>query len=144
MTLKVLITNRQRGLRLPRRLIERAVTVALQGCHARGGEVSVVVVGDREIRRLNATYLGHDNPTDVLAFPLDGPGVLGEIVVSAATARREAKARDLSPAHELLLYVTHGALHLAGHRDDSRSGVAAMRRAEAQVLASLGIRENHW
>jgi probable rRNA maturation factor len=90
-------------------------------------------VDDRTIARLHERFLGVPGPTDVLSFPH------GEIVVSAETARREARARGIEPLHELLLYVVHGALHLAGHRDKRTKEQKAMRAAERRVLARLGL-----
>ncbi len=96
-------------------------------------DVVVALVDDRTIAKLHGRYLGDPTPTDVLSFPH------GEIVVSGDTARREALARGIAPLHELLLYVVHGALHLAGHRDKKARDRALMRRAERRVLAALGL-----
>ena len=62
----------------------------------------------------------------------------GEIVVSADTARREATARGIPPLHELVLYVVHGALHLAGHDDKKPKQASRMRAAERRILNELG------
>lgn len=111
------IANRQGRLKVPldrvRRLARR-----LLGAKA----LSVAVVTDAEIRRLNRRFLGHDRATDVLSFRLDGGpagkrGFLGEVVVSADTAAREARRRRLPPGEELLRYVAHGILHLLGYDD---------------------------
>lgn len=88
---------------------------------------------DPTIAELHERYLGKAGPTDVLSFPS------GEIVVSADTARREAEARGIPPLHELLLYVVHGALHLAGHDDRTPKARARMRAAERRALKELGI-----
>jgi probable rRNA maturation factor len=86
--------------------------------------VSLVVLDDRAIRRLNRRFLGHDYATDVLSFNLQPgtgnpePGTpYGEVYVSASTARREARRRGIPPAEELLRYAIHGLLHLFGHDD---------------------------
>jgi len=95
-------------------------------------KVVVALVDDATIARLHQRYLGVPGPTDVLSFPH------GEIVVSADTARREAHRRGIRPIAELVLYVVHGALHLAGHDDKSPKARVAMRAAERRVLKELG------
>ena len=74
-------------------------------------------------------------------FPLEDqpPRIEGEIVVSVDTAQRCAAEAGWSGAAELLLYVIHGALHLAGHRDKSEQDAVKMKAAEARVLAELGV-----
>ena len=89
---------------------------------------------------LCAEHLDHDYPTDVLSFPMaDDPVLMGEILVSADTARREAAARGHPAYHELLLYAVHGTLHLLGYDDHDPKARARMRRAERAALAALGV-----
>jgi len=99
-----------------------------------------VVIRDRQMRQVNRESLGHDHPTDVLSFPMaEQPVLIGEILLSADTARREAAARGHSAYDELLLYAVHGVLHLLGYDDHDPVARRRMRRAERRVLASLGI-----
>lgn len=116
------------------------VTLALAGARCAAAEVSVAIVDDATIHRLNRQFLEHDYATDVLSFTLSEPPRLeGEIVASIDTARREAAAIGWPADDELLLYVVHGALHLAGQRDEEPEDAAAMRRAERAVLEQLGV-----
>jgi probable rRNA maturation factor len=101
-------------------------------------ELSVVVVGDRTIRRLNREYLGRDKPTNVISFAMqegDVPGpnplMLGDVAISADTAAREAEEGGVGFEARLTFLLLHGILHLAGF-DHERSGVAAARRMEAK------------
>jgi len=97
-------------------------------------------VGDRAIRRLHHDHLGLDSATDVLAFPFAGAGgLLGEVVASADTAWREARARGVRPADELLLYVVHGVLHLLGFDDHAPADRKRMRAAERRALRAAGV-----
>lgn len=107
----------------------------------RSVRLSVAVLGDAPMRRLNRERLGHDYATDVLSFVLeDGPrGLLGDLALGAGVARREAASRGVPAYHELLLYAVHGTLHLLGHDDHAPRARAAMRRAEREVLAALGL-----
>jgi probable rRNA maturation factor len=76
----------------------------------------------------------------VLSFPFaTAPVLVGEVLLSADTARREAAARGHCAYHELLLYAVHGVLHLLGYDDHDPAGRRRMRRAERAALAALGI-----
>ncbi len=120
--------------------IERAVTIVLSDAKIANAQISVAIVDDATIQRLNRQYLEHDYPTDVLSFTLDSDDgrVDGEIIASADTAQRVAPDHGWSADHELLLYVVHGALHLAGFDDSTADGRRQMRRRESEVLEPLG------
>jgi probable rRNA maturation factor len=114
------------------------MVLADAGCTA--ATVSVAIVDDPTIHRLNRQFLEHDYATDVLSFVLvEPPHLEGEIVASIDTATREAAEVDWPAEHELLLYVVHGALHLAGYRDKEPADAVAMRAAERSILARLGV-----
>jgi probable rRNA maturation factor len=118
-----------------------AVHMVVTDADCDAASVSVAIVDDAAIHRLNRQFLKHDYPTDVLSFVLEEPPRLaGEIVASSDTARREAVDAGWTPEDELLLYVIHGALHLVGHRDKAPADAAAMRAAERAVLERLGVR----
>lgn len=109
----------------------------------RGRCWSLVVVGDRRMRRLNREFHEVDETTDVLAFPFDrgvGDGVDGEIIVCAPYARREARSRGLPFATELALYAVHGILHCLGEDDHEPAAARRMRRRERDVLARVGVK----
>jgi probable rRNA maturation factor len=117
-----------------------AVQIVLADAKCEAATVSIAIVDDPTIHRLNRQFLEHDYPTDVLSFALSEPPRLeGEIVASIDTAVREAAAAGWSAAEELLLYVVHGALHIVGHDDHDSDDAAAMRAAEQSVLARLGV-----
>jgi len=97
-------------------------------------EVSIVLTDDDQIRNLNRSYRKKDRPTDVLAFALRegehaahaGP-LLGDIVVSVPTARRQAAAARHDLMSELTGLIAHGLLHLLGWDHDTRAKDQAMR-----------------
>lgn len=105
--------------------------------------LDIAVVDDARIAELNERHLGHEGPTDVLAFDLKdeptGGTIDGQIVVSRDTAAREAAARGHDVLDEMRLYVVHGALHLAGRRDKTDADAKEMRQREEAILRSLGI-----
>lgn len=89
-------------------------------------ELSVLLCDDATIHELNRDFRGKDRPTDVLAFPMGGapaggdcPALLGDVVISVDTARRQAAQRGRPIADEVTFLLAHGLLHLLGydHRD---------------------------
>jgi probable rRNA maturation factor len=124
--------------------IELAIRWALADSPYDEATVSIAVVDDETIHELNRQFLAHDYPTDVLSFTLedDPPQLEGEIVVSVDTARQNAAEAGWSADDELLLYVIHGTLHLAGYLDKDPEDFAEMRAAEATVLDRLGVKRS--
>jgi probable rRNA maturation factor len=96
------------------------------------------------MQRLNARYRGIDRPTDVLAFAMrEGafaylhPQVLGDVVISAETALRQARARRHSVAQELTRLLIHGTLHLLGYDHEVSPAAARLMRAKERELWKL-------
>jgi probable rRNA maturation factor len=109
---------------------------------ARGG-VTIAIVSDARVRALNRQYRKKDQSTDVLSFPAGGeasPGrYLGDVVIAAGVARRQAAAAGHSLQTELRVLALHGLLHLLGYdheRDDGR-----MARLERRLRRQGGLRE---
>ncbi|MBC7369007.1 MAG: rRNA maturation RNase YbeY [Undibacterium sp.] len=103
------------------------------------GELSLVFLSDPALAQLHATFLADSSMTDVITFEGDPAlGVAGEICVSVDTAAAYAKRHRRDFATELLLYVVHGWLHLAGYDDLQPAKKRFMRRAEARALRLLG------
>jgi probable rRNA maturation factor len=122
-----------------------AVDLRKLGAHVAGRakrpiELSFAVIDDVRMQAVNRDTLGHDYPTDVLSFPMaEEPVLMGEILLSADTARREAAERGHPAYDELLLYAVHGVLHLLGYDDHDPAARRRMRRAERAALAVLGV-----
>lgn len=101
-------------------------------------QISVVLVSDREISRLHRQFLGCNRATDVITFDH------GEIVISAQTAREQAKKFGTSVEHELQLYVVHGLLHLCGYEDAKPAAAKQMARTQERIrLAALDDARTH-
>ncbi|CAE7440575.1 rRNA maturation RNase YbeY [Botrimarina mediterranea] len=130
------IANQQSTLSIDEDRIRRVAAAILADAGYGEGELSVAVVDDPTIHELNVRHLQHDYPTDVLSFALldEPPRLEGEVIVSADTAVENAAEYGWPAEDELLLYVIHGTLHLAGHRDKADDEVAAMRAAERRYL----------
>ncbi|HEV3123548.1 MAG TPA: rRNA maturation RNase YbeY [Candidatus Dormibacteraeota bacterium] len=88
------------------------------------------LTGDDELRRLNRQYLDVDEPTDVLAFPGDTPGHVGDIAVSV----ERALAQTDDGVAELRLLAVHGLLHCLGHDHGDADGAALMTAATERLL----------
>jgi probable rRNA maturation factor len=133
--LEVVLLNRQRRQRVsPTRL--RGVLEAAARRLRVSGEVSLVLTGDRAMRRLNARYRGKDKPTDVLSFP-GGAGAegLGDVVISVETAEQNARALGRTLPQELDVLALHGFLHVLGHDHETDDG--AMDRIERRLRKRL-------
>jgi probable rRNA maturation factor len=139
----IAIANRHPRLRLDRRALTRAIhTLDAHAEDFRGGpppgELSLVFLTDPALAQLHADFLADPTTTDVITFEGDrAAGLAGEVCVSADTARTFAKKHGHEFARELLLYVVHGWLHLAGYDDLVPVKKRAMRRAEARAMELL-------
>ena len=104
-------------------------------------ELSLAFVTDQTIHELNRQYRHKDRPTDVLSFPLADercPTLLGDVVISIDTARRQARQRKRAFADELRALLIHGILHLLGYDHEVSEGEAVrMRRKERELKAVL-------
>lgn len=102
------------------------------------GELSLVFLTDPAIAKIHADFMADPTATDVITFEGDPlTGQAGEICVSADTARTYARAHRRDFATELLLYVVHGWLHLAGYDDLQPAKKRRMRAAEARAMKLL-------
>ena len=127
----------------PRRLVEAWVRAAL-GNLRRAGVVSVRVVGAARSRNLNARYRHKDKPTNVLSFggagpSPDGRNYLGELVICAAVAAREAKRAAKPPEAHWAHLTVHGVLHLLGFDHERPADARKMSAKEVQILDRLGF-----
>jgi probable rRNA maturation factor len=109
--------------------LREAVEAALLAAGVGDGHVAVELVDAGRIRELNREHRGNDSPTDVLAFPLDGPGPVA--------GPRELGDVSICPEHcsDVTEAAVHGVLHLCGHDHETDAG--EMLALQGRVLASL-------
>lgn len=118
-------------------------------------EVGLVVTDDEEVRKLNRTYRGFDEPTDVLSFALTdeaeseaggGPfhfvlppdlSQLGDVIISYDSAERQARERGIAVERELALLIVHGVLHLLGYNHAEEVDEKIMRVKEQAVIIQI-------
>ncbi len=142
--------------KFPNELLERAARATLENqSESPDYELTIVLTDDVRIRELNRDYLGIDAPTDVLSFPasetdrsqIDGSEIdpetgaryLGDILISLPYAAKSAAQAGHPLKAEVQLLVVHGVLHLLGHDHARVREKARMWKAQAEILASLGL-----
>jgi probable rRNA maturation factor len=139
---KIAVACPQEAVNVDRALMRGIARAVLEGEGVIDYEISLAFVDDPTIHRLNLRYLEHDEPTDVLSFPLTDPGskkMAGELVIGAEVASARAREHGHDVQAELGLYVIHGLLHLCGFDDHEPVDAATMRVRERHYLGQLGL-----
>ncbi len=136
------IQNRQRRFRVDRAGLERLLrAVARDVIPGDPRGATLRVVSDRAMRAVNRAYRAKDRPTDVLAFPAEpvpvGEPYLGDLVVSADSAARQAEERGATLDQELRVLLVHGFLHLVGYDHERDAG--EMERLERLLRRRHGL-----
>jgi probable rRNA maturation factor len=139
---KISIATPQEIVAVDRARMREVARAVLEGEQIADYEISLAFVDNETSHRLNKRYLDHDEPTDVLSFPLSDPSakkLAGELVIGVEIGRDQANERGHDVQAELALYVIHGLLHLCGYDDKSLSEAELMRQRERHYLAKLGL-----
>ena len=126
-------------------LFKKALEKGLKKFAKQNIEVNVIFVGEKEILRVNKQYLGHLYVTDVISFNNERPPVIlpgepwefGDIFVCYPVARKNTKKFDHTILQEMLMYVTHGALHLSGMDDHEPKDRAEMDRQAEKIIQEI-------
>ena len=129
-------SNRQRSVAFDARGLV-LFTSDLRRRLARGREFAVCVASVAAARRANLQFRGQNHATDVLSFPGGDAGHLGDLLICARQAARQAERLGHSVDAELKILVLHGVLHLLGHDHERDHG--AMRRLESRWRRTLGL-----
>jgi rRNA maturation RNase YbeY len=137
------ITRLGAGTRYPTAALRKIAETLLRALKQGRVELSIALVGDREMRPLNAKYRKKRKTTDVLSFfvedqPLFGAKILGDVVISVEQARRQAKARGKTLKSEMATLLIHGMLHLLGYDHEKTPRQAKIMFAyERKLFARL-------
>ncbi|MBI5748927.1 MAG: rRNA maturation RNase YbeY [Nitrospinae bacterium] len=155
--MQIMIQSRSR-MKIDQRRVKKQVSLILKKMGCIKSEISILFVDDDKIQVLNRDYRGKDKPTDVLSFPQietsrdktgKGKGrgrekplpsplpipVLGDVVISLETAKRQAKERGHPFMKEVLILMIHGILHLIGYdHEKSKKMAVEMRKKEEEIL----------
>jgi probable rRNA maturation factor len=142
-----MIVNRQRRLRVPVKELGDFLARVQNALGIAGREVTVALVGDSEIARLNRTFRRKNRATDVLSFPASDPAgkrrpsaearYLGDIAIAAGVARGNARRNRRRFRDELCVLVLHGVLHLLGYDHETDNG--RMTRLELRLRRRLRL-----
>jgi probable rRNA maturation factor len=151
------VSDEQNHLTVPAARIRRIARVVLAVEKVTGATISVALVDNGTIHRLNRDHLNHDEATDVLSFLFEskpsvraertgtklprgkGCRIDGEVVMSAEMALQTAPRFGWAAPDELTLYLVHGLLHLCGYDDLTDAERPLMRTREREILSLLGI-----
>ena len=136
------IARRGAGKKFPSRKLEKIADAILKLVGRDQAELSLALIGNSEMRRLNARYRHKDYPTDVLSFPIEGivaeSGLLGDVILSVEKARQQAKERRHSLDLEMATLLIHGIVHLLGYdHERSAKDARAMGRVEKKLYRAL-------
>lgn len=150
-----MILNRQRRVKIPVQPLTRFVNRVRWEIGRPDYKVTVCLLSDRAMQRLNRAFRGKDRPADVLSFParrwrpplrIRGgrrrgrqlvDGFLGDIAISVETARRNARHYRRSLDRELRILILHGILHLMGYDHETDRG--QMNQLEGRLRRRLGL-----
>ena len=122
--------------------LEAAVRAAMDRHEVPEGEISLALLDDDGIQRLNREHLDHDYPTDVLSFSLweEGEPVMGDVYVGYDQAVRQAAAEGIPVLDELLRLAIHGTLHVLGYDHPAEAEARAdseMYRLQEELLREV-------
>jgi len=141
----VQITKKFQDIDVSIRKLEELVKTICRRFDLSKAAVSVAIVDDAQIRRINRQFLGRNVRTDCLSFDLSDGDECGwsssasfELVVNGELAVKEANWRGHSSEAELALYVTHSMLHNLGFDDSTQEQARKMHHAEDEILRQLG------
>jgi probable rRNA maturation factor len=136
--------NEVRNSGVDARALKSALRKLLASVDQDDAAISLTLVDDTAIRELNREHRGRDKATDVLSFPLDPEPfahekLLGDIVISIDTARRQAADYDAPLQRELERLMIHGLLHVLGHDHMEADERARMETEERRLAAAIGM-----
>jgi probable rRNA maturation factor len=143
--MKIWIRNRQKHIPLNLKKIRRAAQRILSELGLLEAELSLLLVNDLQIQALNRRYLRRDKPTNVLAFPMRKgefstlhPHLLGDLVISVETAKRQSNRFGLGEMEMVILLMVHGILHLIGYEHEgTKKGAREMTFKQKQLFQCI-------
>ena len=124
--------------------MEQVVRVILGALDCPDGEISILIVDDPQIKKLNRKYLNRNCPTNVIAFPMRegefthlSPQLLGDVVISTDTAAKEAQNSGMSMEQRFTELLVHGILHLFGYDHETSARNARKMAEKSRQLLQL-------
>lgn len=125
--------------------MEKNAQIILSDLGSPDAELSIMIVDDDEIALLNQAYLKHEGPTNVIAFPMQegqysqiSPQLLGDVVISIETAKREGEMAGISMEERFTQLLVHGILHLFGYDHvNNEEEALEMETKTNEILSSI-------
>lgn len=135
----ITISNLQKKLPIPKIRVKKLILKIIKGeGFKKTGFINLCFTDNTLIKKLNLKFLKNNNPTDVLAFNLGDKKtkdrLLADIVISTDIAITNARSFKTTAEDELLLYVTHGILHILGFDDHTKTETQLMRKKEKEYV----------
>lgn len=143
-TTSIDISIDDRSVRISGDRLERLIDFVVRAESLRLGRIDLAIVPPADMARYNRRYLNHSGPTDVISFDLSDaqtPGLSGQLIVCATIAREQAQYHGLTGPEELMIYVIHGLLHMAGYDDQSVRQAAKMHARQDELLSEFRRKE---
>lgn len=140
---KVRVINLHRAYNLNERYAQNLAAKILKIINReRSAELELIFLDDKSIRKFNKKYKLENRATDVLSFKIDRRDFgqklfLGEIMISLDTAFKNSKLYGTGFAHEIVLYIIHGILHLFGYDDERAADSRKMVKKQNRILDKL-------
>jgi len=138
MKTKLIVTFKNREYKKYAGLARKAYKAAME-YEGAAGTADLYICDDDEIRELNLKFRNIDSPTDVLSFPSEEQGFLGDIAISFETAQRQAAQFNHSLSREISFLTVHAVLHLLGYDHISDEDEDAMRSHARKILQKLKL-----
>ncbi len=142
--MEVQIGNRQSIHRISKKKIRQTASVILNALGYPDAELSILIVDDQQIAQLNRQYLNREGPTNVIAFSMRqgqfsdiAPNLLGDVVISADNAHREAQNAGISMQTRFDQLLIHGTLHLLGYDHENTEAEARKMEEKNNELLKL-------
>ena len=142
--MEVQIDNRQSIRRIAKKKLRQTAKAILNALDCPNAELSILIVDDRQIAKINRQFLNRKGPTNVIAFPMQegqfseiAPNLLGDVVISVETAQHEAQNAGLRLEDRFNQLLIHGILHLLGY--DHLETKSEARRMENKTNELLKI-----
>lgn len=120
-------------------LVEKITKKILPLTKVKAHELSISLVSDLQMKKINFQFRGKNKPTNVLSFPGLDQFFLGDIVIAYETLAREAKEQNKKFNDHLTHLILHSILHLLGHDHEEEKAAEKMEKLEIKILHQLGI-----
>ena len=119
--------------------LKKAAKLALERGGCSHGTFTLLLADDAKLQSLNMTFRAKDKPTNVLSFPADREGYLGDVAMAYGVTRKEAREQKKSFSDHATHLTVHGVLHLLGYDHETAKAAKIMEPLEVEILSELGI-----